>query len=209
MVDGFITVRLSYSLSTLSTGTSFAGVSSAKSANVPRPNVNAKKIAIKILLLVMCAFARCGYTISTRIMRRRSCQIVTGEFPVRTNEWSIFSKAPNFTVRKLLFSHNGMGCFGLKTVSTTIGKMMMKNPTKKKSLIASAIFVAFVSTVFRRLLLRSDDNWGYHRDLHGDYSYYDRDRYYGHDRDWRDDSYYRWHDYRDRDDRSSWNRIDP
>jgi len=33
-----------------------------------------------------------------------------------------------------------MGCFGLK--------MMMKNPTKKKSLIASAIFVAFVSTVF-------------------------------------------------------------
>ena len=47
--------------------------------------------------------------------------------------------------------------------------------------------MAFVSTVFASWYLRSDDNWGYHRDLHGDCSYYDRDRYYDHDRDWRDD----------------------
>jgi hypothetical protein len=94
-----------------------------------------------------------------------------------------------------------MGCLGLKTVSTTKGKMMMRNPTKKKSLIASAIFVAFVSTVFAGCYYDRTTTGGYHRDLHGDYSYYDRD--------WRDDSYYRWHDYRDRDDRSSWNRIDP
>ena len=85
---------------------------------------------------------------------------------------------------------------------------MMKNPTKKKSLIASAIFVAFVSTAFAGCYYDRDD-WGYHRDWHRDYSYYDRDRYYDHDRDWRDDSYYRWRDYRDRDDRSSSNRIDP
>ena len=58
---------------------------------------------------------------------------------------------------------------------------------EEEILIASAIFMAFVSTVFAGWYLRSDDNWGYYRDLHGDCSYYDRDRYYDHDRDWRDD----------------------
>ena len=94
-----------------------------------------------------------------------------------------------------------MGCFGLKTVSTTKKKDDDEECDEEEIPDYVGNIRGFRFDCFRRLLLRSDDNWGYHRDLHGDYSYYDRD--------WRDDSYYRWHDYRDRDDRSSWNRIDP
>jgi hypothetical protein len=59
----------------------------------------------------------------------------------------------------------------VKNGKTTKGEMMMKNPTKKKSRIASAIFVAFVSTVFAGCYYDRDDDWGYHRYSHPDYSY--------------------------------------
>ena len=96
------------------------------------------------------------------------------------------------------------------------------NQANKRPLIASFVFLAFVSTFFAGCYYDRDDRWGYDR-YSRDYSYdrdrydhdrYDRDRYrydrdrYS-DRDWPRGRYDRWRDYRDRDDSYSWSRVDP